>query len=400
MIGDIQKGKSVTGVVMYHDKKIRNGSASLLANNTFSVDDSAVEIIGAFQDVFDMNVNVSTTLLHVSINPPEIEMNSIDDGMLRRIAERYIEEMGYSNTPSVVYRHDDSSRPHLHLLMSRVDYDGNVIKGSNDFYQNMTTLRLLEKEFGLSPPKDRDRSTNVSFGEAYVDAAGKLEKLNKRKMEKALHGVLKRSGSLTDFENGLKEQGIYMRKLIDKTGRPYLVYGMEMEGTTRYFKQQQLHKDNELQCLDERFEGRREARSFSNKEQRTYLARMVKRAAQQSSSFQQMERFLEGNGIRVEYSSNASGPYGIRFGAIDQEHTFKGSELDKDLAYTKLQARFSEKETVIGGPMAQDGVGEGLTSDKAVGDVGKTVERETDGWEQDRAIQPFKRRKRKRGLNR
>ena len=53
------------------------------------------------------------------------------DKQLRETAKEYMERMGYGDQPYIVFKHNDISREHLHLVSLRVDENGHKL--SHDF---------------------------------------------------------------------------------------------------------------------------------------------------------------------------------------------------------------------------------------------------------------------------
>lgn len=62
------------------------------------------------------------------------------------IAQSFAEKMGVENHPWVAVRH---GADHVHIVVSRVDYEGNVWHGRNDRRQAQTACQQLERTYGL-----------------------------------------------------------------------------------------------------------------------------------------------------------------------------------------------------------------------------------------------------------
>ena len=62
------------------------------------------------------------------------------------IAQSFAEKMGFENHPWVAVRH---GADHVHIVVSRVDYEGNVWHGRNDRRQAQTACQQLERTHGL-----------------------------------------------------------------------------------------------------------------------------------------------------------------------------------------------------------------------------------------------------------
>ena len=66
---------------------------------------------------------------YVLLNPsPE---DKLTGEQLRETAKEYMERMGYGDQPYIVFKHNDISREHLHLVSLRVDENGHKL--SHDF---------------------------------------------------------------------------------------------------------------------------------------------------------------------------------------------------------------------------------------------------------------------------
>lgn len=71
-----------------------------------------------------------------------------------RLAGRFIEEMGFDDTPWVAVRHGDD---HIHLTVSRVDWNGQLLSDQYDYARARAAADLLEQEHGLVRARDRFR---------------------------------------------------------------------------------------------------------------------------------------------------------------------------------------------------------------------------------------------------
>ena len=83
----------------------------------------------SFRPYLEANRRTTNTVFHVLLNPsPE---DKLTGEQLREIAREYMERMGYGNQPYIVFKHNDISREHLHLVSLRVDENGHKL--SHDF---------------------------------------------------------------------------------------------------------------------------------------------------------------------------------------------------------------------------------------------------------------------------
>lgn len=115
-------------------------------------------------DTFDYYANQNTDyrkpVIHFSLNPSPEDNLSEDD--LVRLAADFMQRMNYGNQPYIVYRHDDITRRHLHIVSVRVTEEGGIIEYRNDLKRAIAHCRDMEREYGLHPPGEGDRRTEVA----------------------------------------------------------------------------------------------------------------------------------------------------------------------------------------------------------------------------------------------
>lgn len=71
--------------------------------------------------------------------------------------------MGYGNQPYVVYKHEDISRHHIHIVTLGVDEQGKKISDSNNFFNSKKITRALEQKYGLLPAEKQKQTEVVSL---------------------------------------------------------------------------------------------------------------------------------------------------------------------------------------------------------------------------------------------
>ena len=86
---------------------------------------------------------------HISLGfSPEDAPRMTDDFMLE-IAHEYMKKMGITDTPYVIVRHTDKKHPHCHIMFSRVDYNGKIIKPVTNFNRNRAVCADITKRHNL-----------------------------------------------------------------------------------------------------------------------------------------------------------------------------------------------------------------------------------------------------------
>ncbi len=95
-----------------------------------------------------LNKRATTKTLHVSLNFDPTERLSNDK--LIGIASIYMEKIGFEEQPFLVYRHEDSGHPHIHIVSTTIRKDGSRINTHNiGRNQSEKARKEIEKLYGL-----------------------------------------------------------------------------------------------------------------------------------------------------------------------------------------------------------------------------------------------------------
>ena len=146
MTANMIKGKGFGGALRYNLEKVEKGVAEIL-DRSFA-HDSYKSIMKEMQMIKMLRPNLQKHFYHTSINFPRSE--NLSDEKMREIGREYLEESGFTQHQFIMFRHHDAEHPHLHLLVSRIGYDGTVMSDSNDFAKCEIILRRLEKKHNLT----------------------------------------------------------------------------------------------------------------------------------------------------------------------------------------------------------------------------------------------------------
>lgn len=201
MIGRQIKGRGFRGLVEYLAGK---EGASILAGNLLTK--TPREIASELEQVRSLRPTLRRAVFHMPIRPAPGEQ--LTDSQWREVAERTIAGMGFSGSPWIAYLHRDAREVHLHLVASRIAYNGSIVSDANDYARAQRILRAIERDYGLravgasdqaKPPRSSERqrsertgevSTREQLRQSIIDAsrggpsvAGFLERLRSRGIE-------------------------------------------------------------------------------------------------------------------------------------------------------------------------------------------------------------------------
>ena len=240
MVARIRTGKSIVGALNYNESKVRTGSAECIAANMFkfglAVDELTYKMkIDRFQDLVRSNIRSKTNVVHISLNFSAHER--IGKKTLEKIANSYMERIGFGAQPYLVYQHLDAAHPHLHILSTSIRDNGRRIPLHNlGRIHSEKARKEIEHDFNLVKAEgqqyipdlllDLKQLRKASYGKdetrkAITQIVSNVTRLYKYTSIHELNAVLSQYNVLADRG---KEDTIMFKKggvvysLLDETG--------------------------------------------------------------------------------------------------------------------------------------------------------------------------------------
>ena len=153
MIAKISATENLGGALGYNFKKVEKGEASiLLAQGLFQNKEGTytmAEVFADMQAVIPEKCRTKKMVFHCSLNPHPDE--KLSDETLTQIAKEYMEALGYGNQPYIVFKHNDISREHIHIVSLRVDSKGRKINDRFEKRRSKQITDALERKYNLIP---------------------------------------------------------------------------------------------------------------------------------------------------------------------------------------------------------------------------------------------------------
>ena len=200
MIAKIIKGAVFGGVINYMLSK-EKGKAKVLASNNIGFIDHDL-CADEFTLQASMRPNVQKPVCHTILSFSASDAERLTDDVMVKIANEYLEKMGYGNTQSLIVRHSDRQHPHLHICINRIGNDGKTISDHNEKYRSTKICRELTERYGLT----------IGEGKQEVNRL-RLRGEDKLRYEifDTIKSILPQSQTWKDFVAGLEQQGITTR---------------------------------------------------------------------------------------------------------------------------------------------------------------------------------------------
>lgn len=148
---------------------------------------------------------------HISLgfSPKDSDRMTVD--FMLEIAHEYMEKMGITDTSYIIVRHTDKEHPHCHIMFSRVNYNGKIIKTVTNHYRNKAVCADITKRHNLTMGTD---SLNLDTSKLRGSERSRVEIIQ------AATEVL-RDASISDwpaFRDALARRGITATALFSGEG--------------------------------------------------------------------------------------------------------------------------------------------------------------------------------------
>ncbi|GAB3741544.1 relaxase/mobilization nuclease domain-containing protein [Spirosoma lituiforme] len=226
MIVRINTGKKPAGAVRYNEEKVSNGQAHLIGVSNYPKDNpdelSMRSKIAMLETYAGFNQRVSSPTLHISVafHPSE----KLDDEQLKRMGEEYMQKMGYGNQPMLIYRHEDTHHPHMHIVSVSVDIDGKKISDSNNRPRSNAIRKEMEIKYQLVKAEEQGKQQLMT-----TSLPEQMLSYGEGETKKAIGSIVRTaftdySFSCTDtFTQFLSTYNIQLNQLKgeSKAGKPY-----------------------------------------------------------------------------------------------------------------------------------------------------------------------------------
>ena len=301
MIQSVQPpGTSFAGLMayLYQDEKF----PELLAGNIYG--DDQRELTQELRETQALNRQVEKPVFHASISAAP-EDGQLDSMKWQEIAEKYVKHMGYDNAPWIAVRHLDTDHDHIHIVASRVDYNGHRVRDFQERKRGEKVLRRLEKEHGLRLVTPSELVQHSAPTRAELQQFIKTGQPSaKERIRLAIRQAAEANPTLTEFIHRLKAQDIYILPNLQSTGR---VAGITYEIDDIRIKASNLGKPYTLKGLQQRlgvqYEPQRDAQAIRSAAEQAAYREDRRRRRDQAAGHRGTQ---QGHGENIEGDSQAS----------------------------------------------------------------------------------------------
>jgi hypothetical protein len=230
MIGKVKVNQSFGAMCQYVlQEKTPDKGAEVLAAHGVRMD-SAAHMATDFDAVRAMRPGLGKAVLHVALAFPVEEKEKVTNEVMGRIAQDYLKGLNIDpeNTQWAVVRHQDKKHPHLHLVVNRVDLDGQTVSDQFIRSRSVDVCKRIEQEYGLIVADQVGRKQALEIGPTPAQAKATTPKEEqsavwsraRQDIGRALSYTAGQARSFDELREALRPRGIALELTRRKDGSP------------------------------------------------------------------------------------------------------------------------------------------------------------------------------------
>lgn len=353
MVAIIKSSAAIRRPFHYNENKLKDGDAVLLSAVNYpgnSVEQSPENRLNYLLKMTALNKKTKVNSIHISLNFAPNE--KLEKEKLIRISKEYMKGIGFENQPYLVYQHHDAGHPHLHIVSTNIQLDGQRISLHNiGKSKSEPTRKAIEKQYGLVKAEDQKAQTYLS---KRVDLSmieyGKTE--TKRAIGNVLQHVLKNYHYTTLPElnavlkgyNIVADRGGEGSRIYKNRGLVYRVLDENGEKVGVPIKSSLFHFKATLAEVESKFESNGITRKKYQAELKSVIGFVL--LDLKKSGIENFIQRLGNQGISVVKRENQEGRlYGLTYVDHRNKVVFNGSSLGKEYSAKGIIDRLGEKNS-------------------------------------------------------
>ena len=360
MIAKIGRGSNLYGALVYNQLKVENENGQVLyTNKIIETPDGSYatsQLLRSFEPYLLANRKTEKPILHISLNPDP--KDKVSDEQFEKLAQKYMQKMGYAEQPFVVFKHTDIERTHIHIVSVCVDENGRKISDKFEKRHSMNVCQELEKQYCLisaiekkqNPQNQIFKPVDYKAGDIKSQMASVIRHLPKNyKFEGfGTYNALLSLFNITAEEvkgefNGIPKQGLVYFALNEKGEKASNPFKASLFGKQAGYVQLQQHYAQSKELL-------------KNEPSKALLKTTIEMCLQTASNEKEFKKRLLERGINTVVRRNTEGRvYGITFIDHSSKSVWNGSQLGKNLSANVFNDWWNNG-TKIEQPVQENGV--------------------------------------------
>lgn len=153
----IKHGSSFSGAVNYvleRDHANKKDPGQIIGGNIDTL--TTKNIITQLETAGELRPDIEKPVWHQSLRLPKNE--HLPDHKWTELADEYMTKIGFTDSnPRLYVKHNDTDGEHIHIIASRINYNGQCHNASHESLKSTPIIHALEKKYGLTQTHQGDR---------------------------------------------------------------------------------------------------------------------------------------------------------------------------------------------------------------------------------------------------
>lgn len=252
MTAKTKTGKTFPGIIEYAMQECKE--ARVLGTEGVR-SDSVAHMAADFDFQRSKRLRLGNAVLHVAISLPKEEAEGKTreqvGEMLKQSAAAWLREMNIKNTQWALIQHFDRDHSHAHLIINRVDNNGETISDQFIGKRSRDAAQEVERKLGLISAEQRGREHAKQAGPTPSQQKARTPReVRQADWHRTRHEVFNalapqkgKTGSFDDLQTKVTGDGIVVNPLMHKKAEGLVVYGVVFSKNGFDFKGSEVGKE-------------------------------------------------------------------------------------------------------------------------------------------------------------
>ncbi|WP_268225324.1 relaxase/mobilization nuclease domain-containing protein [Sinomicrobium oceani] len=356
MVAVIKTGHSLHRAFNYNENKVKEGQARCIGQGNYPVSVDKMSLTMKLNRLLkraELNSNVSRNSVHISLNFDPSER--LSDEKMKIIADAYMEKIGFGKQPYLIYRHEDAGHPHLHLVTTNIEANGNRIGLHHlGIRKSEPARKAIEEAFGLIKAECQKRSLQqlkpisaqkVQYGKSATKRA--IQNILENILDKYKYSSLPELNAILGQYNVKAERGNETSRTYRHGGLVYRVLDPEGNPIGIPIKASLFYNKPILKSLERKFSVNKQGKARHRIRLKNTIDKVLLK--RENTGLDELIKTLNKQGIYTVLRQSEEGQlYGITFVDHRTQCVFNGSELGKPYSAKAIAERCGLRE--VSGP--------------------------------------------------
>jgi len=366
MVAVIKSTNSIKNALHYNENKLKNEVAKLIHSSGFAKDTEQLgfsDKIRTLEKLTSLNERTKLNAVHISLNFDVSEKIPVEK--LQQIANTYMERIGFTDQPYLVYEHHDAGHPHIHIVTTNIQRDGTRIKMQNiGRNQSEKARKEIEKEYKLVKAQSHHLNQVYTLKPVNIQKVQYGRSDTRRAITNVLDAILPnyKYASLPELNAVLRQFNVFAdrgkegSRTYNNNGLLYRILTDKGEPIGIPIKASAIYNKPTLKFLNERFiQNQADRQKHKLRVRNTVDLSLIRNPKQ---SLDQLIKSIRQEGIQVVVRQNQQGViYGLTYIDHQSKCVFNGSDLGKQYSANQMQERCAQKQTPPSTPALKQELG-------------------------------------------